>query len=134
MVDFVVLAGRLKSQIDLWSVVPDFDLGCVIQTNVPSNPFNLSILHAVWYIFQLTFSTDVKSVILFSCGVFQYRYEVGARTFLNLLPGTGRTIESPRARGTRRAAPGSFQATHVPRPQRFWATFYVWTHIIHRSE
>ena len=34
-------------------------------------------------------------------------------------------IESPRARGPRRAACGSRQATHVARPQRFWADSYV---------
>ena len=40
-------------------------------------------------------------------------------------PSRDDAIESPRARSTRRAAPGSFQTMHVAHPQRFWATFYV---------
>ena len=49
-------------------------------------------------------------------------------------PHRGGSIESPWARGTRRAALGSFQATHVGHPQRFWSSFYVGNHSIHRSE
>ena len=40
-------------------------------------------------------------------------------------PGRGGSIESPRARSTRRAAPGSFQAILLADAERFWATFYV---------
>ena len=48
--------------------------------------------------------------------------------------GTEATIEAPGAPSTRRAAPGSFQATHVAHPERFWSTFYVATHSIYGSE
>ena len=48
--------------------------------------------------------------------------------------GTEATIESPRARSTRRAAPASRQARYVAAPERFWATFYVGNHSSYRSE
>ena len=57
---------------------------------------------------------------------------VGARR--GVRPGTEATIESPRAPGPRRAAPASAQATHVARPQRFWADSYVGNSSIHAHE
>ena len=46
---------------------------------------------------------------------------------------TEATIESPKARGPRRAAPASFHTILLARPLRFWSTFYVDNRFIHRS-
>ena len=69
--DFFVLTGRSGSEIDfecgselMFGILTDIGFECAIQTIVPSQHFNPSILVVFRWLLEITFVVDIKSFIL----------------------------------------------------------------------